>query len=274
MIPLAALCALWQGTPAWTVQPARATVGDTVWLVRAVAVPAGWRVRAGKLESGGDVEPLGDPVVITTGDGAEIRYPVTSWSAGPHDLALPAVWRLGPDGRADSLAGGSAVFTLTTVLPPDSGARAAPKGPFAPFRPPHRSALPPLVAALGAGALLLVLLRLRRRGARHVAEAAPLAVVGEVPDALWLGAGEPKAVAARATHTLRAALARTVEEAPESLPTADALAAADGRLPGAAFRDLRDVLVGLDQVAFAAAHGVDVAALATRARSLAATLDG
>lgn len=273
MTPLALLCALWQGAPAWTALPARVTVGDTVWLVRAVAVPAGWRVRAGKLDAGGDVEPLGDPVVTTTSDSAEIRYPVTSWDAGPHNVALPAIWRLGPDGRADSLPGGSAAFALASVLPPDSGARAAPKGPFAPFRPPHRSALPPLVAALGAGAMLLVLVRLRRRGARRVPEPVAVTPAGEVPDALWLGAGEPKAVAARATHALRAALARSVAEAPESLPTPEAIAAADGRLPGPEFRDLRDVLTGLDQVAFAAAHGVDVAALATRARTLAAALD-
>ncbi|HXH63002.1 MAG TPA: hypothetical protein VNG95_02395 [Gemmatimonadales bacterium] len=273
MIPLAVLAALWQGTPAWTAQPSHATVGDTVWLVRAVPVPAGWRVRPGKLDAGGDVEPLGDPLVSTTADGAELRYPVTSWAAGPHTVDLPAIWRLGPDGRADSLPGGGATFALASVLPPDSGARAAPKAAFAPFRPPHRSPVPPLVAALGAGAVLVVLLRLRRRGARRMPEAVATAPAGEVPDALWLGAGEPKAVAARATHALRAALARTVAEAPESLPTPEAIAAADGRLPGAQFRDLRDVLTGLDQVAFAAAHGVDVAALATRARTLATALD-
>jgi hypothetical protein len=273
MTPLALLGVLWQGVPAWTALPARATVGDTVWLVRSVAVPAGWRVRAGKLESGGDVEPLGDPVVTPTAEGAEIRYPVTSWDAGSHSVALPSIWRLGPDGRADSLPGGGAAFVLASVLPADSGARAAPKGPLAPLRPPHRSALPPLIAAFGSGAVLVVLLRLRRRGARRVPLPEAPAVAGEVPDARWLGAGEPKAVAARATHALRTALARAVAEASESLPTAEAIAAADGRLPGASFRDLREVLTGLDQVAFAAAHGVDVAALATRARALATTLD-
>ena len=48
----------------WTATPATPTVGDTIWLEREIPVPAGWRVRAGKLEPRDDVEPLGDPAVL------------------------------------------------------------------------------------------------------------------------------------------------------------------------------------------------------------------
>ena len=42
--------------------------------------------------------------------------------------------------------------------------------------------------------------------------------------------------------------------------------------PDAPVRDLRELLLGLDQVAFASAHGVEVAPLAARARALAREL--
>ena len=87
-----------------------------------------------------------------------------------------------------------------------------------------------------------------------------------VPSARWLSAGEPKAVAARAAHRLRHALAQSIPEAHEALSTAECLAAIERARPDAPLRDLRELLTALDQVAFAAAHGVDVAPLAARER--------
>ena len=92
----------------------------------------------------------------------------------------------------------------------------------------------------------------------------------EVPDARWLVAGEPKAVAARARQRLRAAVAVAVPEAHEALSTVECLAAVGRLRADAPLRELRDVLGGLDHVAFASAHGVDLAALGERARALAA----
>jgi len=64
---MTALVGLWlvlQGASGgWTATPARPTVGDTVWLERQVVVPAGWRVRAGRLEATEVVESLGEPSV-------------------------------------------------------------------------------------------------------------------------------------------------------------------------------------------------------------------
>ncbi|MGH7673960.1 MAG: hypothetical protein ACREMV_01705, partial [Gemmatimonadales bacterium] len=101
----------------WSTTPPRATVGDTVWVERVVAVPAGWWVRAGRLEATEEIQPLGEPDVRRTSDGWRVRYPVAAWSPGAHTVALPALWRLGPDGRGDSLPGGAATFTLRSVIP-------------------------------------------------------------------------------------------------------------------------------------------------------------
>src|SRR2546430_5586244 len=38
-------------TATWIASPPAPTVGDTIWLERAIAVPAGWQVRAGKLDA-------------------------------------------------------------------------------------------------------------------------------------------------------------------------------------------------------------------------------
>jgi hypothetical protein len=50
------------------------------------------------------------------------------------------------------------------------------------------------------------------------------------------------------------------------------LAALDQARPGAPVQELGDLLEQLDRVAYASSHGTDVAALATKARRLAAEL--
>ena len=157
---------------------------------------------------------------------------------------------------------------MRSVLPADSADRASPKGLLLPIDSTTTSPWPALAALLIALAVLIGAVRLRRRSPRLLAASPVAEGVEESPDDRWLAAGEPKAVAARAAHGLRAALARVVPDASESLPAREALAAAEGRMPGAIFRQVRDTLLALDQVAFAAAHGADVAALAARARAL------
>jgi hypothetical protein len=260
----------------WSSLPLRPTVGDTVWLERTLTVPAGWRLRPGHLESSQDVEPVGDPGVRRSADGWTVRYPVVAWTPGPHTLTLPPIWRLGPAGEADSLAGGTAAFAVRSVLP-DAGSRPAPKDAMAPLRPTLRSIWPPLLAALLAGVLLGGGVWWRRRAPRALPPPSPIRpphvpLEPEVPDDRWLAAGEPKAVAVRATRRLRMAVAAAIPKAHHALATAECLAAVEREAPKAPVRELRDVLGAMEQVAFATAHGADVAALAQRARRLAAEL--
>ncbi len=246
-------------------------MGDTVWLERAVDAPPGWRVRAGKLEATAEIEPLGDPAVLRSSDGWLVRYPVVAWSPGAQRLELPPIWRLGPDGRADSTAGGVATFSVASVLP-DTVPLPEPKGLIGPLRSERRNPLPPVAAAVVAAGLLAAAIAARRRAPRDMAPPPQAPLEREVPDARWLGAGEPKAVAARATWRLRAALARAIPEAHAALSTAECLAAVERARAEAPLRELRDLLEQLDRVAFASAHGTDVAALATMARQLAREL--
>jgi hypothetical protein len=261
------------GGGGWVAAPSQPTVGDTINLEKSISAPAGWRLRAGKLASGSDAEPLGDPVVLASATPGEwlVRYTVVAWTTGAISLDMPPVWRLGPDGTADSLPGGNATFRVASVIP-DSVKSPAPQPALGPLRPERLSPLPLAVAALIAAGVLIALIAWRRRAPRDLPEGAELAIQADVSDARWLSAGEPKAVAARAAHRLRHALAQSIPEAHEALSTAECLAAIERARPDAPLRDLRELLTALDQVAFAAAHGVDVAPLAARARALAREL--
>jgi len=226
---MTALVGLWlllQGG-GWSATPARATVGDTVWLERQVVVPAGWRLRAGRLDATERVEPLGEPSLRRAPGGWLVRYPIVAWTPGAHTLALPPIWELRPDGRADSVSGGVASFFIQNVIP-DSVLGPEPRGALAPMRLARHRALPPAAALLVAGVTLALGLRWRRRAPQEVPVPPPGSLDAEVPDARWLAAGEPKAVAARAAFRLRMAVARAIPEARPALSAAECLAARSG----------------------------------------------
>ena len=258
----------------WSAAPTQPTVGDTIRLERTFAVPVGWRLRAGKLPAGTVAEPLGDAAVLASSRPGEwvVRYSVVAWAPGQIALDMPPLWRLGPEGSADSIPGGSVSFHVASVIP-DSVKSPEPQPALGPLRLDHASLVPVIGAVVLAGLALLILIGWRRRAARVVADGGPrLAVDAEIADDRWLTAGEPKAVAARATHRVRSALAHAIPDAHEALSTAECLAAVERARPSAPIRDLRELLQALDQVAFATAHGTDVAALAKRARALAREL--
>jgi hypothetical protein len=258
-------------TGAWAVSPPYPTVGDTVWLARQVTVPTGWRVRAGKFEEADEVGSLGDPAVLRAPDGWVIRYPVVVWVTGTHTIPLPPVWRLAPDGRSDSLPGGTVRLDVQSVIP-DSVKQPQPRSAIAPLRSERRNPVALLVAVAASGALLAGAIARRRRPSRAVPPAPQVPLEGEVPDARWLAAGEPKAVAARAMGRLRVAIARKHPRASLALSTAECLAILEHELPDIPRRQVADVLTQLERVAFASAHGADVAVLAQRAGALAREL--
>src|SRR5207244_9754903 len=167
-----------------------------------------------------------------------------------HKLTLPPVWRLAPDGRADSTAGGTASFSVASVIP-DSLVLPSPQGLLAPLRRSHQNPLPPLAAVSLAAALLAAGVARRRRAPRGDPPPPPVPVEREVPDARWLAAGEPKAVAARAAWRLRGAVAGAVPEARPALGTGECLTVVERVRPAAPVRELRDLLEQLDRVEFA-----------------------
>jgi hypothetical protein len=254
---------------AWSTRPGRPTVGDTVWLERVFATPSGWRVRPGRIDNDEHSEPLADATVERATDGWLVRYAVAGWSPGHHVVAIPPVWRLGPDGRADSVPGGTASFDVRSVIP-DSVTNPRPQPASAPLRRDGHDPRTALALTLVAVVGVVASWRLRRRGPRRPRPEAVLPTHKEVADDRWLAAGESKAVAARAAAQLRAALARAVPAAQTSLSTAECLAALATALPPARLHDVTTALTALDAVAFAAGHETDVVTLARRARQLAA----
>jgi hypothetical protein len=117
--------------------------------------------------------------------------------------------------------------------------------------------------------MLVGLVAWRRRPPRSAGPQGELELDPEVGDARWVAAGEPRAVAARAAHLLRGAIARAVPGAHAALSTSECLDVVEKARPDAPLRQLRELLTALDQVAFASAHGVDAGPLAARARALA-----
>jgi hypothetical protein len=258
--------------PVWAATPASATVGDTVWLERTVSLPAAWRLRAGRLDGNDDVESLGDPIVVRRGTDWLVRYPVTAWSPGAHQVQLPALWRLGPDAQADSVPTSVASFDLRSVIPASDTAP-TPRPAVAPLRTDRRDPIPLLLAAAAAMVSLAAAWWWRRRRARPIpASVRPIQVPGSA-DERWLEAGEPRAVAARAAGRLRDILARLVPEAHRGLSTAACLDVVRQRRPVTPIDDLRSVLEALDRQAFDAAPDGEIRVLARRADALAERLE-
>ena len=232
--------------------PSNPTVGDTIWISRRVTAPQGWRVRPGKLVPLEDVEPLGDATVGTVENGWAVSYPVSVWSPGTHEVTLPPIWRLSPDGRTDSVPGGVARLIVRSVIP-DSLKHPEPRPALDPLRRTHERAVPLVGAIALAGVLVIGGVMWRRRPPRPLAPAPQVPLEPEVPDARWLAAGDPKAVAARAAGRLRAAL-----EANERTSGAENWS-----------DDITQVLGQLERAEFAMSGPTDIATLSTRARALA-----
>jgi hypothetical protein len=268
---LASLAAVSQGpggAGSWVSTPAAATVGDTVWVARSFTLPPGWRLRPGRLEETEEIEALGDPVVVRRGSDWVVRYPVTAWAPGAHHVELPSLWRLGPDGQADSVAGGSATFELQSVIPPSDTAPVA-RPAVAPLRTAPRNPLFALLGGVLAAGGLATAWWWRRRAPRRVDTATPAAAPAETGDTRWIASGEPRAVATRAAGRLRRALARAVPEAHQGLPTAACVEIIRRTRPAASVDELQAVLEALDREAFAKTPDGEIETLARRAEAMA-----
>lgn len=177
------------------------TVGDTIWAVRTVAVPAGRTLRPGTWELTGPVELLGDPQVTRAGDSATVRYPLVVWQPGVHVVDMPGPVLIRADGGVDSLAPLPVTLSVGSVLPPRRDTTLAPQ-PEAGYVPRSETSWLPLLLALLLAALVLVPMHLlwRRRG--RVVPAPPVPAPPPPPLARWLDLGETRAVLADAAERL------------------------------------------------------------------------
>jgi hypothetical protein len=247
------------------------TVGDTVWLVRSVAVPAGRSVRAPDWEPEGAVELLGRPQVVVRGGTAMVRWPAVAWSPGTHSIEVPGPLLVAASGAVDSLPARTETFTVRSVLPPappDSQIAPQPPAGFVPRL--VRSWLPPAVLV---GATLLLLLPLhwwwRRRG-RPQAAPAGAGPPSAPPLERWARAGERHAVASAVALRLRRRIASLVPAAHAGLDTPGVLDAVRSARPDWPVGELAALLETLDRIRFApGAHGAADAVLELDRRSAA-----
>jgi hypothetical protein len=195
-------------------------VGDTIWLVRTLAVPAGRIVRVVPWNPEGAVEALGPGVVVQKGDSVEVRYPAVGWLPGSHAVQLPGPVLVSADGTTDSLPPTTITVTIASLLPATRGdSLPPPQPPAAPILRPEQTALPVLACLLLAALVLLpVHYWWRRRGRAVPAQAAPADIrPPELPVDAWVAAGEARAVLAAAAARLRAALAAHPAEEGDAL---------------------------------------------------------
>jgi hypothetical protein len=235
-------------------QARQPTVGDTIWAVRRVAVPAGRSVRAAPWELTGDVELLGRPRIVTSGTTAEVGYPLVAWTPGSHTVSVPGPLVLAPDGSVDSLPAADTTFSVASVLPAsaaDTSLRPQPQAGIV-----HRRTVTwgPALALAGLALILLAPLHWwwRRRGRRVPLPEA--AAPPPLPLARWAAAGESRTVLGVFAGRLRAAAARS-----------------GGGVDPAQGEHTRRAL---DDARFAGASPADVAELSARATALITMLGG
>ncbi len=266
---------IWLGT-SLVLQGAAPTVGDTVWVSRTFALPAGQTVRAADWEPSDPVELLGRARVIVSGDSAEVAYPVVVWRPGQHTMELPGPLLLGPGGTVDSLRSEQVRLEVRSVLPRvPRGSVLAPQPRAGIVERGARSLAPAgLLWLLALAVLVPIHVWWRRRGKRL--RAAPPALRAEALEpqlARWADAGEYRAVANVATTRLRAALADRAPAAHPALDTERVLAELAAARPEWPLDELGDLLRALDDVRFgvtpsAAALGLSRSTMELRERLL------
>ncbi|HET7423657.1 MAG TPA: hypothetical protein VFJ92_08855 [Gemmatimonadales bacterium] len=245
------------------------TVGDTVWVIRTVELPAGRTVRPADWRPDDPVELLGPPRVVTRGGSADIAYPVVIWQTGPRTLEVPGPLLLAPNGGVDSLPPAQVTLQVASVLPavPDSALRPQPRADFVPLS--DRSPLVPLVLVTLAILLLLPLhWWWRRRGRPRPRPLAKLVDPARPPLERWADDGETRAVAAATSVRLRAVIAGGADGATPALDTDALLDYLRAHRPDWPLRELAELLRSLDQARFGVDPSADPVGLARQAAEL------
>lgn len=249
------------------------TVGDTLWVARTIAVPAGATLRPADWDAPEPIERLGPPRVTARGDSADVAYPIVVWRPGTLTIDVPGPLLLAPGGRVDSLPPQPVTVRIGSVLPIVPADSTIAPQPAADFVPRTSTSPLPLLMLLAVVVALLAPLHWwwRRRGRPHPRPVLPTPGTGEPPLDRWADAGEVRAVASVATSRLRRLIAARMPSAHAALDTEDLLRAISGRHDWP-LAELRDLLRSLDEARFGEAPFPDSTGLARWADELAARL--
>jgi hypothetical protein len=249
------------------------TVGDTLWVGRTVAVPAGATLRPADWDAPDPIERLGPPRITARGDSADIAYPIVVWRPGTLAIDVPGPLLLGRGGQVDSLPAQAVTVRIGSVLPAAPADSTIAPQPRADFVARTSTSLVPLLVLLAVVVLLLAPLHWwwRRRGRPHPRPRLLTPGAGDSPLERWADAGEVRAVASVATSRLRALIGARMPAAHAGLDTEDLLRAVGSRHDWP-LAELGDLLRSLDEARFGQAPFPDATGLARWADELAPRL--
>lgn len=256
--------------PAQTASP---TVGDTIWVTRTVASPAGTTLRPADWDAQDPIERLGAPRVTPRGDSTDVSYAIVVWRPGDLTVEVPGPLLLSAGGRVDSLAPLAVTLHIGSVLPAVPADSALAPQPRADFVPRTSTTPIPLLVLLGATIMLLAPLQWwwRHRGGPQPRPEPAATGARTAPLERWADDGESRAVASVATSRLRSLIASRVPAAHAGLDTEDLLRAVAGRTDWP-LAELGDLLRSLDEARFGRTPFPDATGLARWAEELAPRL--
>jgi hypothetical protein len=244
-------------TGGWTASPSAVAVGDTVRIARRTPAVPDVTVRLEPLAASEILQPLAPPRWSYAEGIVDVTYTLAMFQPGLHEVAMPAIDLVYPNGRIETLPGGTAMIEVVSVLPAEE-ADAEPKPSLAPIPRVRRSLVPPILLPLAAvGLTAIVLVHRRRRRPRPT----PPASLGEnvhPPIESWIAAGESRAVATIVALDLRHSTAEAVPEAGEHLGSAERYEAILEGTGEASARDLVAVLRSLERARFSPAAPADI----------------
>jgi hypothetical protein len=245
------------------------TVGDTIWIERSVAIPAGAEVRAARWDPEGTVELLGRPVVRRQGDSATVSYPAVAWSAGTHTVLVPGPIVIGSDGVTDSLPLEARSLVVASVLPEGQAPEQLSVQPEAGLVNERVTSPWLLVASLALAALVLspFVWWWRRRGPpMNIIRPATGRAIPSVVE--WMEAGEYRAVAAAAARALRSAITSRLPGSAPGLVTSRLVRVMSEQRSTWPADEIGSVLRALEAAKFAETPAQKVVELVERATEL------
>lgn len=241
--------------PQWVVEPAVATVGDTVHLVATIAAPPRVRIEPGVLASTDLIEVLEPPAIGFGTEGIHVTYAVAVFEPGEHTIAMPAFEVVRASGETEVLDGGQARMRVASVLP--AAEAVEPRPSLGPYRLGSRSPLPAAVLS-AATAVVLLVWAVRRRRVRVPRRRSETRSPPPPPLDQWMAAGESRAVATYVADRARRVLEEVEPAAGRHLDVSEAIAVLGAKRSAWPVAELADVLRTLDRSRFAPAAPADV----------------
>jgi hypothetical protein len=244
-------------TEGWTATPSAVSVGDTVRIARRMPAVPDVTVRLEPLVATEIIQPLAGPSWSYAEGTVDIAYSLAVFRPGLHEVTVPPIDLVYPNGRIETVPAGSAMIEVVSVLPSED-AQPEPKPSLAPIPRVRRSLVLPILLPLTVVGLTAIAVVQRRRRRPRPAPPATRGAVVHPPIESWIAAGESRAVATIVALDLRRSIAETVPDADEHLDSTERYEAILSGAGEASALELVAVLRSLERARFSPAAPADV----------------